>query len=182
VSDHASNPEPPGATQKPDVDSQSIRLTQSIYWTVSAILVFIALILTVNLWVQYGTYRAAVASSLSGLDTRELVGALVFTRAWDFAVVKTCSLFLAFILIFLGALYVLRQGEQGYRARIDSGLMKATLQSSSPGLVLATLGVVLVIAVLFSATTISVESQAPAAPNERLQPAPRLGETKDLSK
>jgi len=159
-----------------DVNTNSAELSRWLYRTVTAILAALAIVLTSNLWVQYGTYHTALGLVHEGMSAQELTATVVLAKAWDFAVVKTCSLFLAFTLIFVGALYVLRQGEQAYQASVDSGRIKATLQSSSPGLVLATLGVALVIAALFATSTIQIEQQ-PAA-NQRPQ-AQERGATTD---
>ena len=135
------------------------QLTRWLYRTVIAILAVLALVLVSNLWLQYGTYHTALVDAHDGMTTQEMNATLVFARAWDFAVVKSCSLLLAFTLIFVGALYVLRQGEQAYQASVDSGTIKASFQSSSPGLVLATLGVALVIAALFAMPTIQIQER-----------------------
>jgi hypothetical protein len=162
------------ATGKASADTAE--LTRWLFRTVLGILAVLALVLVSNLWVQYSTYHAALDRVNAAMSVQELTATVVLAKAWDFAVVKTCSLFLAFTLIFVGALYVLRQGDQAYQASFGSGGMKATLQSSSPGLVLATLGVALVIAALFATSTIQIEQQP--ATNQRPQ-AQERGATMD---
>jgi len=159
--------------------SKPVPLTAALYVTVTIVLACVTLILAGNLWMQYGTYHSGLQLVHDGATADQLSGTLVLSRAWDFAVIKTCSLFLAFTLIFVGALYVLRQNEQAYEAHLESVGVKAALQTSSPGLVLATLGVVLVIATLFSTSTIQLEQRQSAGGTEQLTPAPQRGATTD---
>lgn len=69
---------------------------------------------------------------------------LTFARALDAAIIKTSGLFLGYVLVFTGALYVLRIATSQYRFNVKSGRHSGTLQTSSPGLVMITLGVFLV--------------------------------------
>lgn len=121
--------------------------------TGSVTIIFVFVVLTLSISWQYRTYATGIA--LVRNQVLFDVGAmLAFARAQDFAIVKTSSLFLGFVLIFIGCLYVLRIHEASFGLNLETpALGKATLQSSSPGLVLSALGVFLVISVLLFGRT-----------------------------
>jgi hypothetical protein len=81
---------------------------------------------------------------------------LTYSRSWDFAVVKTSSIFLGFSLILIGALYVLRVAESRFSMSVESNGTKGSLESRSPGLIMLVLGVVLVALVLYSKSTVEL--------------------------
>jgi hypothetical protein len=95
---------------------------------------------------------------------------LSYSRAITAAVVKTSSVFLAFLLIFLGGIYILMPQETPFALHAESNGAKGSLESSSPGLIIIALGIVLAIATLATKTDITYESQIPRIPPEN--PAP----------
>jgi hypothetical protein len=118
-----------------------------------------------NLWFQFHNYAIGIAlaeKAGSGADTVSLI--LIYSRAWDFAVTKTSALFLGFLVIYTGALYVLYSADTTYEVSFNQGPQPgATLKSSSPGLVMVTLGSVLVALVLFSKSEVGLQvSTGPA--------------------
>ncbi len=128
--------------------------------------VFIVFLLSLSLVAQYHNYKAGIDKVILGAEIN--YGALLtFSRAWDFALIKTSGLFLGFLLIFVGMLYVLRTAEATFTASVEpTGLGKGSLSSSSPGLVLSALGVLLVLVVVFnkSSVTYSPVQDAPQTP------------------
>ena len=138
-------------------NGKSEPLDRRIFAIIAVILGFLAFLLVLNLLFQYQNYRQAMVKA------HDVVSLLVFARAWDAAVVKTSSLFFGFILLFAGALYVLRNAERSYSLSIDGRAVRGSLETSSPGLVMITLGVVLVGIVLASRSEISYSVEKPAA-------------------
>jgi hypothetical protein len=65
------------------------------------------------------------------------------------AIVRTAALFLSFVLVLLGSLFVLTGIEVAYRMSLELGEKKAALETASPGLVLVTAGALLVAASLY---------------------------------
>src|SRR5262249_17042157 len=68
---------------------------------------FVFGLLCYSLFSQIHTYSSAINRAVSDPARGDVV-VLAYTRASDFAIVKTSVVFLGFILAFLGALYVLR--------------------------------------------------------------------------
>ena len=76
----------------------------------------------VNLWFQYVNYQEGIRVALEGSVGADHASILTYARAWDFAVVKTSGLFVSFVLVFTGALYVLRAGERNGPRELDSAV------------------------------------------------------------
>lgn len=121
-----------------------------------------------NLWFQHHNYALGIALAQkagAGADTVSLI--LIYSRAWDFAVTKTSALFLGFMVIYTGALYVLYSADTTYEVSFSHGSQPgATLKSSSPGLVMVTLGSVLVALVLFSKSEVGLQVSTGPATSE----------------
>lgn len=122
------------------------------------LLALVAAMLAMNLVFQYHNYQLAMGdtAALSPLD--RAIMAVEVSRALDFAVVKTSATFMGYLLVFLGTAFVLRAAQAAYSLRTEGGegLPKLTLTSTSPGLVLATLGVLSVGLALYSKTKIEL--------------------------
>ena len=117
------------------------RLDKILVVVVSAVLVLIGGLLASSLFAQWGMYHAAAASAL---ELKAEGGHLVlsFTRAFDFAVIKTSVVFMGMLVTFVGALYVLRAQREAFALQVSPrSRARATLRTASPGLVIVTLGV-----------------------------------------
>ncbi len=103
---------------------------------------------------QVRTYNVAVMAALKA-GTLDHAAVLAYARSTDFSAAKISALFLGFLLIFLGAMFVLRVAETEYSfAMTPAEQRQVTFSTSSPGLAMVTLGVILVIVVLFAKSTI----------------------------
>jgi flagellar basal body-associated protein FliL len=71
--------------------------------------------------------------------------------------VKSIALVTAYVLVVLGCLFVLQGTQAFYRLGLRHGEIRSALQTSSPGLVLITLGCALVVFALFAHTTSDVK-------------------------
>lgn len=94
------------------------------------------------------TTAATDPANSSMLIPPDHAASLAYARALDLVMIKTLALMLAFITVFLGALYVLRTAGAAYQAAISGGGYSGSLQTSSPGLVMVTLGTAVVAAAL----------------------------------
>lgn len=139
--------------------SFSDSLDIGIFAAVAVVLLALVALLATNLSFQYVNYRDGIKFALADPKFIDHASVLTYSRAWDFAVAKTSALFLSFLLIFTGALYVLRSAESRFEASAEKGEWKGTLSVSSPGLVMVTLGVFLVAFVLSSKTMIEYSRQ-----------------------
>lgn len=120
-------------------------------------LVFTIGLLTLNLAFQYRNYDAGISAALTS-DSIDHAVVITYTRAWDFAVAKVSSIFLAFCLILVGALYVLRAATASYSFTLANHTHKSSLETGSPGLVMITLGVVLMAVVVLSTSKVEYQT------------------------
>lgn len=148
-----------------------VRLDRYIFGIMTLILAFLSILLYQNLIAQRANYRNGITIALE--DPIDHAAALTYARASDAAVMKLSALFLGFLLIFTGALYVLRNATAQYRLRAKGVGHSGGLQTSSPGLVVVTLGVLLVGTALVTVQQIDYKSDPTAAdskPAETIAP------------
>lgn len=106
----------------------------------------------------------------------------IFTLALAHEIVtfKATALFLGAIICVLGALFVLRTSQVAYRASFEASGWKLGLGTSSPGLVMITLGCALItVAILARA---SVESRVPLGAATSSSPQPVSDVAKDVER
>lgn len=132
--------------------SFSNRLDVGIFFAMLVVLISLLALLTSNLAFQYLNYRDGIKLAVADPRYVDHASILTYSRAWDFAIVKTSALFLSFVLIFTGAMYVLRAGETTYSVSLEKGETKGSFAASSPGLVMLTLGVILAAYVISNKT------------------------------
>lgn len=123
---------------------------------------------------QMEQYRHLLGNPNSG------AGALAFARAADAATVKTCSIFLAFALIFLGALFTFRAASMPFQLGAEGAGGKGTLETASPGLVMMTLGVFLAGSTVWKEYTISLDSSM-ATPTTGMTPSQTISDAKVIT-
>jgi hypothetical protein len=98
-------------------------------------LLFTVTLLSVNLAFQHQNYRAGISAALKS-DKIDHAVVITYTRALDFAIAKIPSMFLAFCLILIGALYVLGSATVAYSLSVANSSQKSSLETGSPGLVM----------------------------------------------
>jgi hypothetical protein len=92
---------------------------------------------------QISNYNALLGGvTVAGRAQDALV--LTLSRSLDAAVIKTCSIFVAFLLIFLGGVYSMTVARATYKLSVGGTVAKGVLETASPGLVMLTLGAALV--------------------------------------
>jgi hypothetical protein len=152
-----------GSTETPKALSQG-SLDRYLLIIVSVLMTAFVLILVGYLGFQLRNYGRGIEASLRPGDPLGHSALITYARSLDFAVVKISSVFMGIMLVFIGALYLLRVAEAAYSLGVQTGEVKTSLQTSSPGLVLATLGVVCVLFALYDKSTITFD-QSPAKEN-----------------
>jgi hypothetical protein len=160
------------------------RLDWRLFVIVSLIMVVLTSLFVVELAIQWQDYRSGIRAALAG-PVQDHAAALSYSRALDAAIVKTAALFLGYLLVFTGALYVLRTASIGYSIAAKTGSFDGSLQTSSPGLVIITLGVFLVAVTILTrsdvnyegpmATTVGQEERDSGGPT--FEPSPTLPAT-----
>lgn len=134
-----------GVSQKLD------RIDVFLLLIVTLVLILVCTLLGINLYNQNHLYNTLIDYTLTKTDQNIQGYALAFSKSLDFAVAKICSIFIGFLLVLIGALYIIKVFNVSYKLNAEvPEKLKLSLESSSPGLVLSTLGVVVLI---FSITT-----------------------------
>ena len=145
------------------------RLDAAIFVSMAIVLLSLLAFLAFNLLFQYLNYRDGIDLALADPMDVNHASVVTYSRAWDFAVAKTSALFLSYLLIFAGAMYVLRTGETNFELRAETAEVKGALSSSSPGLIMVSLGVVLTAYVLSNRTYVEYGVQQLTQPQEGVQ-------------
>lgn len=139
---------------EPTSDKFNSYLSRPIFTIVSLILLFLVVTLIGSLFVQYLNYNSGILLASEGNEKINHSIILTYARSWDFAIVKTSALFLSFLLVFTGALYVLRSADSKFLLTVDGKNTTGSLEASSPGLVMITVGVILLVIVLTTNSTV----------------------------
>jgi hypothetical protein len=124
-----------------------------------AVMVLVVVVLSLGLWTQVRSYDRLIPALLTA-PAPSTTALLAASRSLDAAVVKTCSLYVAFLLILLGGVYTLRVGEIAYKLSVGGGIGKGALQTASPGLVIVTLGALIVAVTILKEQTINLTADA----------------------
>jgi hypothetical protein len=159
----------PGLT--PGLEPSAIA-EQSLDWrlflVVSLILIAITALFVVGLFVQWQGYNAGLQVALT--PPVDHGAALSYSRGLDAAIVKSSALFLGYLLVFTGALYVLRSSTAAYQLSLKTGNQAGTLQTTSPGLVIITLGVLLIVVTILTKSKLDYVPPAPQQQQEQRPP------------
>ena len=132
------------------------RLDILLFAVVASAAVYVFCLLSYSLYFQVHTYSNAIQAALRDPNRGDEI-ALAYARATDFAIVKTSAVFLGFIMALLGALYVLRAATAAFKFSGSTAHSSASLQTSSPGLVMMALGVVTINCALFARTSVGLD-------------------------
>jgi hypothetical protein len=139
-------------TKRAEEDRPVPYLTPIIIGVVTMLLAFASVLLSYSLFLQKENYAAAVRAAMTQAPPEYAI-IMLYSRAWDTSVLRTTSIFFGYIVLFVGALYVLRSADSIYKLGVEGKPLKGSLESSSPGLVMITLAVVLISIVLFQIGT-----------------------------
>jgi cytochrome c biogenesis factor len=153
----------PSQAKPPKARPRSASLDNRLFMIVAIMLLFTIVLLTINLVFQHRNYEAGISAAIRSNKIDHAV-IISYTRAWDFAVAKVSSIFLAFCLIMVGALYVLRAATASYSLTMANLAQKSSLETGSPGLVMITLGVVLMAVVVLSTSKVEYQSGSDSPP------------------
>lgn len=135
----------PAVAPPPAARAWEARLDLVLLVAATAVLAIAVGLLVYTILTQTAVYRSSIAVELAGDGPINHHAVLAYARSGDFAAAKSVALCLGFALIFLGAGYTLRAAQTTYNLSVSrDDLAKASLVTSSPGLVMISLGVVLV--------------------------------------
>ncbi len=136
-----------------------------ILFAAVAVIAATTVLLFIVLRNQMNNYNNAIAIELKNTGHVEHAAILAYARATDFAAAKLSALFLGFLLVFLGAMFVLRVAKVDYGLSVSSGPSQSlSLNSTSPGLIIISLGVILIICVLFNQSRLDYQPPPTSIP------------------
>ena len=137
------------------------RLDVALFVLTVAIVLALFVIFAFDVYNQYTNYTHVIELAKSPpIDHAALIA---YTRSWDLAATKFLTIFLSFLIIFLGSLFVLRASTTHFFVSAETpGTLRGILSITSPGLVMVFLGTVLVIASVYKEGTVNYR-----APHER---------------
>lgn len=123
-------------------------INRSIAVFIFALFLLVAILMCWSVYEQVKMITLATDVALKAPDV-DHAAVLGYSRALNTAVVKTCCVFLGYLLMYLGGLYILRTSRQAFGVEIEGKGLKGSLNTASPGLVMASLGTALVLCALF---------------------------------
>lgn len=138
-------------TQNPTPTAQAIsskRLDIALFTVVTVMIGLVLVMLLSNIVLQHLNYKSGIDSALAESPSVDHAAVITYSRAWDSAVIKTSSVFLSVLVILLGSLYVLRVARYDTRISADTGFFRGAFSTTSPGLTMVLLGVILAVAAL----------------------------------
>ena len=141
----------------------SKRLDVALFAVVTVVMVLVLAMLSANIVSQYVNYNSGIVSVLSSSAAVDHSAVIAYSRAWDFAIIKTSSFFLSVVVILIGSLYVLRVARFDIRVSAQTDFFRSAFSTSSPGLGMVLLGVVLAVFSLNYESEIGYKRVAPAA-------------------
>src|SRR5260370_4048559 len=113
-------------------------LDRRLFVIVCIVLGVLIALMAASLVFQWQNYHAGIASALAP-QTYDHAAVLAYSAALDSAFVKISGLFLGFLLVLIGALYVLRRASTDYKLTIEGGEgTQGALATTSPRSVLTT--------------------------------------------
>lgn len=135
------NSEPRNAAQ-PESQSNPVFFVWATFATVFSILMFIAYVMYLATTSQIVDLREGFTTAMKAANHATAVS---YSHAMTAAITKTSSVFLSFLVVFLGGIYVLMPKRDSFALEVQSHSVQANLASNSPGLVMMTLGIALTI-------------------------------------
>jgi hypothetical protein len=161
----AAPPLPPSFPDPANLPKGLGALDGVILFAAVAVIAATTVLLFIVLYNQMSNYNNAITVELKNSGHVEHAAILAYARATDFAAAKLSALFLGFLLVFLGAMFVLRVAKVDYGLSVSNGpSQRLSLSSTSPGLIIISLGVILIICVLFSQTHLDYQTPAASIP------------------
>jgi OmpA family len=161
-----------GAKPSPNTSAtpSQLKLDAALFTVVTLVLFTILCLLIWSLQFQSNTYKTGIQTALQETTLGHHTIALAYARAFDFAVAKTSVIFIGMLLVFVGSLFVLKVVNAGYTLGLESSEKgKATFTTSSPGLVMITLGIVTVNIAMFSKSFVNVDTGTGSLTGEKLE-------------
>ena len=116
-------------------------------------------LLMIGIYLPWKYYTSGFQATLNAqfIDHAAVLG---YGRAFDFVFLATAALISSFLLIFTGAFYVLRSSSVSFDASVSTAAGGGNLKTSSPGLAMIAMGVVLVAIIVINESSVSYTQSA----------------------
>jgi len=82
---------------------------------------------------------------------------LQMSRSFDHAVIKYGAVYLGYLIVIIGAVFVLYGAQSFYKLKMEGKDVKSSLETSSPGLVMITLGAALIAIALLNKSVVDTQ-------------------------
>ena len=172
------------------ISSVSLREKSGIYIVLLLILIGLGFSLWSGLKRSFENYARGIvyaekaSGSVSVTDPAfrpdvSMLYILQYSRAMTADATKSSALYLGFVVVLVGCLFVLYGVEAFYSLKVQQKEIKSALETSSPGLVLITLGIVVIVVTLATKAEFTTDvtwANAAARTGDFLQQATESGE------
>lgn len=129
----------------------------SIFIVVTVAILAIFLFLLSNNYEQSSNYEKAIDTASS--NPADHAALLCYLTSRHIGIFKSSAIFISFVVILIGSLYVLRAAPSSFNAAAEVGQkFRIVLSTASPGLAMVLIGAILVTFSLYKKSTVSYES------------------------
>ncbi len=164
-----------------------MKIDHVIFACTLLLLGFVVGVVLWNVAAQMGHYETALTQELNS-QAPSKVFLISANRALDFVLIRSAALIFGVTLTLLGALYLFKVFDTPFDLSAGGAeKLNLSFKTSSPGLVMITLGVVLVISTVYARSTVSynyeavpgrVRETASSAPGDQTRAAPATSDSK----
>ena len=159
------NEEKPVASESPPAPATGFHFMPVLTFGVMAVVIaFIGGILFWAILSETELCKQGMDAALASPADINHPAALAYTRAMVAAYTKTFSILLSFLLMFAGAIYILLPNTSVFKADLDHSGIKGALATNSPGLVIASLGMLLAMTAVLTPITMNYEETVTPGP------------------
>ena len=129
----------------------------AIFTVVVIAIVAMLLFLLANFVEHSSSYKKAIDATSSGDVNHSAL--IVFLLSWNFGITRISVIFISFVIILIGALYVLRVAQSEFKASAKvEDRFQISLSTASPGLVMILLGTLLVVSSMYRESRVDYTS------------------------
>lgn len=115
-------------------------------------------VLGITSWNQMENYNRIIDRVVENQQQIDHAALIAYMRSSHFSTVKGTALIFSFLVVLIGSLYIQRVATTHFHLEAQSRNLKGVFLTTSPGLVMVTLGVILVIVSLVSESAINYSS------------------------
>jgi hypothetical protein len=177
----------PAKTEPADTEPANTSTPISLLWVLASLSICILVsVVAIMTWALHWHLKMLDTIALDALAHKQepISSSLMYVGIANFAVLKTCALCFAFVLIFLGSVYVLWPDRSPLKLKADGFHFRTTLETASPGLLMITLGVALTAFIVAYKANLSMSGRYPTTvkADQSIDPNSTRDDLKDTDK